>query len=70
MHPLSPRLCLGNIDPLVAGFATPPHSTPSPQLPPQGAVPRPTLPAFVHPPSPHLCLGNIDTLAGETPSTP
>ena len=61
MHPLSPRLCLGNIDPLVAGFATPPHSTPHPQPPPQGAIPHPTSPAFVHPPSPRLRLGNVDT---------
>ena len=52
MHPLSPHQCLDNIDPLVAGFTTPPHSTPSPQPPPQGAVPRPTSPSLCAPPLP------------------
>ena len=57
VHPLSPRLCLGNIDPLVAGFATPPHSTPHPQTPPQGAVPHPTSPSLCAPPLPSSSPG-------------
>ena len=57
MHPLSPRLCLGNIDLLVAGFATPPHSTLYPQPPPQGAVPHPTSPGLYAPPLPSSLSG-------------
>ena len=70
VHPLSPCLCLGNINPLVAGFVTPPHSTPSPQPPPQGAIPHPTSPTFVHPPSPRLRLGNVNTSVAAVRSGP
>ena len=45
VHPLSPCWCLDNIDPLVARFTTPPHSTLPPQPPSQGTVPCPTLPS-------------------------
>ena len=70
VHPLSPRLCLGNIDPLVARFVTPPHLTRLLNL--LLKAPSPTLLclAFVHPPSPRLRLGNVDTLAAVTCSTP
>ena len=57
VHPLSPRRCLDNIDPLVAGFTTPPHSTLSPQPPPQGAVPCPTSPGLCAPPLPSSLPG-------------
>ena len=50
MYPLSSCRRLDNIGPLVARFATPPHLTPSPQPPPQGAVPHPTLPSLCAPP--------------------
>ena len=70
VHPLSPYQCLDNTDPLVTRFTTPPHSTPSPQTPPQGAVPCPTLPSLCAPPSSCLCLGNINTLAAVTCGTP
>ena len=57
MHPLSPHRCLDNIDPLVARFTTPPHSTLSPQLPPPGAIPHPTLPSLCAPPLPSSSPG-------------
>ena len=70
VHPLSPYRCLDNIDPPVAGFATPPHSTPHPQPPPQGAVPCPTSPCLCAPPLPSSSPGQRRHPAGETPSTP
>ena len=57
VHPLSSHRCLDNIDPLVAGFATPPHLTLHPQTPPQGAVPCPTLPSLCAPPLPSSSPG-------------
>ena len=57
VHPLSSHRCLDNIDPLVAGFVTPPHLTPHPQTPPQGAVPCPTSPSLCAPPLPSSSPG-------------
>ena len=62
VHPLSPCLCLGNIDPLVARFATPPPQPRVLNLLLKAPSPALLHPAFVHPQgSPRLRLGNVDT---------
>ena len=50
--PPLPSSVLGQHQPPVAGFATPPHSTLPSQLPPQGAIPHPTSPSLCAPPLP------------------